>query len=173
MNEAATEGRFGLVNSTGDKVLAMGKGLVAEIVALALAWYLLGDTKNPLSPQMWFPVLTVCILGVLIPGPLILIDALTMHICITDRGVSTASMVNRHREPWILWEQITRIDVKDSPSRDSGTGVSKVVIHGRREMHGLGGTYWQPRRVVIPGYLPEIQHILQILREIAPEKFSS
>lgn len=153
---------YKLVNSTTDKVVAFSKAIAAEVLALGLLWSALVYFSHPVT-------LTLCSLSMLV-GPLVLIDVLTTRVCITDHGMSIVSVVKRLGDPWISWEQLTRVNIQLSPMHTSA--IKKVAVHGRYEVHGLGGTYWQPRMITIPGHHPDIQRIIQDLREVVPDKFS-
>ena len=162
---------YRLVITTRDKAIALAKGLVVEVFGLGLSWSMLANVHDPVVQDFWPLWLAAFCILVLLVGPLVFIDALTMSVCITDKGISRVSIVSRRgeREPWIDWEHLVSVDVR-SNSR-CASGIEKVVVRGQREIHGLGGAYWQPRLVVIPGHLPDIQHILANLREIAPDKY--
>jgi hypothetical protein len=98
-------------------------------------------------------------------GPMVLIDALTKHVRITDQGISIASSVFRPKRPWICWKSLTKVDVRKNPVRPSG--IEKVILS---ERYKVGG-YWKTRRLTIPGNQPDLPSILQIIREAVPDKF--
>jgi len=153
---------YKLVNSATDKVVAFSQAIAAEVFAVGLLWLTLLYCRHPIT-------LALCVLCMLV-GPVVLIDVLTACVCITDHGLSIVSVVRRLGDPWISWEELTRVNIQRSPVHTSA--IKKVVVHGRHEVHGLGGTYWQPRMITIPGHHPDIQCIIRDLHKIVPDKFS-
>jgi hypothetical protein len=154
---------YNLVNTTSDKLIAIGKGLMFEVPALVASWALLiRDPHDLFTQDLWPILLPICILSVLVPGPLVLIEALTMRIRVTDEGISRVSAAHHPREQWIKWQRLIGVDVRSDPSCRSG--IKKVVVRGWEEMHGIT-TYRIVRRVVIPGHLPDIDRILALARE--------
>lgn len=156
---------YKLVNNARDKMLAYTKGLAVGVFGVAVSLPLLIAPHDPVVQDFWPVWLTVCILIILGCAPLILIDALTSRICITDQGISVASAVKRLGEPWISWDQLVSVDVQSNPVHVSG--IKRVMVRGRHEVHGLGGAYRITRVIVIPGHLADIQRILASLRESA------
>lgn len=161
---------YKLVNSRRDKMVAYAKGLLVESFALGMSWaFLIHDPRNVVVQDLWPIMLPFCILVVLFPGPLVLIDELTRSVRITDQDISTVSRINRRGDITIPWESLVRVQVQSSPARASG--IEKVVVLGRHKVNGLGGGYWMTRKITIPGHQPDIQRILETLREAVPDKF--
>lgn len=160
---------YKLVNNSCDKVIAFIKWFAVELFGLIIAWFLIKNRQSPEVNDLFYVWLGACALIVFVCGPLVLIDALTARICITDRGISITSAIKQVDSPWISWDELTSVRLQECSARVAH--IKKVVISGQHEIVGIGGSYWRTRKIVIPGHQPEIQKILQSLRELVPDKF--
>lgn len=109
------------------------------------------------------PVLIGVILMIVAFIPIEIVNLLTAHVCLDDEGISVESEAYQ-TFPWVIrWEQLTSVDVRHDPKCKSG--IRRVTLHGRTEIRRL-------RPIIIPGSHPDIQRILQHIREHAPDKMN-
>lgn len=87
-----------------------------------------------------------------------LIDYLTRHICLTNIGISIESLLVNPHPTLINWKQIVSVDIHRDPALPSG--ISKLVVKGSLRYSNI----------VIPGHHPQIEEILQHIREVVPDK---
>ncbi|MHB1462998.1 MAG: hypothetical protein ACYC1M_17030 [Armatimonadota bacterium] len=87
-----------------------------------------------------------------------LIDYLTSHICLTNIGISKESLIYNPHPTLINWKQIVSVEVHRDPALQSG--ISKLVVKGSLRYSNI----------VIPGHHPQLEQILQHIREAVPDK---
>lgn len=152
-------GCYQLVNSRSDVVFAFLKPVSAIAFGLALGAYCLMDTHGGMRPQsyLWLPWFVPIVLLFFVKAMLDLANNLTAHVCITEQGIGIESIVMELCLHKIQWEQVTGIKVK---RQSTSIDIKRVVVQ-----RGL------LTPVVISGSHPDIQRILQDIREHAPDYF--
>ncbi|MHB1462995.1 MAG: hypothetical protein ACYC1M_17015 [Armatimonadota bacterium] len=150
-------GCYQLINSRSDVVFAFLKPVSMIAFGLAFGAYCLMDKHGGMRPQsyLWLPWFVPINLLFFFKAILELANNLTAHVCITEQGIGIESIVKELRLHRILWEQVTSVKVK----RQSASNDIRRVVVQRRLL----------TPVVIPGNHPDIQRILQDIREHAPD----
>ena len=87
-----------------------------------------------------------------------LIDYLTRHICLTNVGISVESLLVNPHPTLINWKQIVSVEIHRNSALPSG--ISKLVVKGSLRYGNI----------VIPGHHPQLEQILQHIREAVPDK---
>ncbi len=87
-----------------------------------------------------------------------LIDYLTKHICLSNIGISKESLIYNPHPTLINWKQIVSVEIHRDPTLPSG--ISKLVVKGSLRYGNI----------VIPGHHPQLEQILQHIREAVPDK---
>ncbi len=153
---------YKLVCTTNDRVSAYMQLIPLELMMLSAVLYIF--LSHPTAKMLSFlvymiPVLIGVILMIVAFIPIEIVNLLTAHACLDDEGISVESEAYQ-QFPWVIrWEQLTSVDVQHDPKCKSG--IRRVTLQGRTEIRRL-------RPIVIPGSHPDIQRILQNIREHAP-----
>ncbi|MHB1462999.1 MAG: hypothetical protein ACYC1M_17035 [Armatimonadota bacterium] len=106
------------------------------------------------SLLMTLPLLIAHVLLITIAAPLAFTSRVMAHISITGTKVRIATIDNPNLSE-IRWSNLAGIDIQRNPS-----GIRKIVLQGPKV------------NIAIPGSHPDIQRILQDIREHAPDKMN-
>ena len=163
---------FRLVITRRDKAIVWAQGALLELIPIAGTWDLLfREPTHNHAYTVFFA--TICILGLLIPVPLTLLNALTRTLRVTDEGVSIVSRLiprAQRKRGKLRWEEVERIRMQRAIA--DASRLDKISVYGCYRVEGLFGYASKKRIITIPGHLPEIEEIVALLRKYSPDTFS-
>ncbi|MHB1462996.1 MAG: hypothetical protein ACYC1M_17020 [Armatimonadota bacterium] len=158
---SSRDGCYKLVTSRSDVVLAFCAPvfLIALTLMLVLPLLVAALTEVRQHSYLWLIWFVPLILMMILMAILELAKSLTEHVCITEQGISSESVVKELGLHTIDWGQVTSIKVI---RRAASNTIKRVVVYGRNKRGAL-------RPVIIAGSHPDILRILQDIREHAPD----
>ncbi len=137
---------------------------VVVVISIAISLYLVqGCILQPKSTLVMFPIVLGSFLMPIMMGAQWLITKLSARVCITDDGICVRTARTSEDREGINWKHLTGVDVQTS--HQSPSGIRRVVVRG-------GVDKWSKSSITIPGSHPDIQRILQDIREHAPNTVS-
>lgn len=154
---------YALAEDRSYKIRAYVVYTMVVIITLSYAFgiYLTGISHSH-NGRYLFAVLLVGFLIPIVMGAEWLIKKLSARVCITDDGICVRTIRTSEDSMGISWTHLTGVDVQTS--HRSPSGIRRIVVRG-------GIDKWSKDWITIPGSHPDIQRILQDIREHAPEYF--
>lgn len=152
---------YALAEDRSYKIRAYVVYAVVVIITLSYAFgiYLTGISHSH-NGRYLFAVLLVGFLIPIVMGAEWLITKLSARVCITDERICVKTAKTSEDREGISWKYLTGLDVQTS--HHSPSGIRRVVVRG-------GNDKWSKSSITIPGSHPDIQRILQDIREHAPD----
>lgn len=141
--------------------MAISHGLLLAVAAIGALWFAAVECRDPLT----FTIVGASGLGLLLfCAPMAFKDQMTLAIAVTSEGIGVTSDVRKSPTPWIRWEQIARVEVRQREGI-----LHRLIIHGRVVI-SFSWPHARHRRIVIPGDLPNVDALIRSIATFAPRE---
>lgn len=160
------------IRSVRNIAIAWATGILVEIFAFGCVWIFLINPATQIAENYRIFITIICLLNILISGPLLILDGLTRSIKLSNDGITMVSIINVRAKWTLYWDDISAIDVEYNPKVSSQ--INKVVITGSPRIGKYGRKPWWFnrifRRITVTGSIPDINQLLISLHHYAPKK---